>query len=314
MLRIRVFLALGVFLWCGVPSASAYWIWTPQSGKWINPKTAVKPEPKDQYAFALELFEQKQHKDALREFHKVLKHYPKSVEAAESQYYLGRIYEEQGEPYQAYKAYQKVIDTYPFSERIQEVIEHEYAIAEAYIAGKYSSGMRAALSEDPAIEILRQIIENSTYGPMAPQAQYKLGLVLKSKMRYYEAEEAFQRVISNYPQDELVASAQFQIAQCRAALSRGAFYDQGSTSQAKEKFQAFLKEHPDAELKDAAQENLEKLDERQAESGFSIGRFYEKQRQYDAARIYYEEILTVYPQSVWAAQAQERLRLMESAQ
>jgi len=31
-----------------VSPASAYWIWTPKSGKFINPKNAVKPTPKEQ--------------------------------------------------------------------------------------------------------------------------------------------------------------------------------------------------------------------------------------------------------------------------
>lgn len=312
MARLKAAVLAAFFLVCSTGTAGAYWIWTPRSGKFINPKAAVKQDPKEQFSFALELFEQKQYAEAQREFQKVLKHFPKSLEAAESRYYIGRIYEEESDPYKAFKAYQHVIDTYPFSERIQEIIERQYAIAEGYIAGRYASGLRTALSEDPAIEILEQVIENSSFGPLAPKAQYKLGLVLKSKMRYYEAEDAFGRLLANYPQDELVESAKFQIAQCRAALSRGASYDQGATREAKEKFQEFLKEHPDAELTREAKNNIERLNERQAESSFSVGRFYEKQRQYEAARIYYQDLIAAYPHSPWASQAQERLRHMEA--
>ncbi|MCG8432022.1 MAG: outer membrane protein assembly factor BamD [Candidatus Omnitrophica bacterium] len=304
---------IALLVFTAVPPAYAYWIWTPKTGKWVNPKLEAKPDPKEQFELAHEAFENKRYKEAIREFRKVLKHYPKSVEASESQYYLGRIHEAQERYFAAYQAYQKVIDTYPFSERIQEINQREFDIARAYISGKASGRLRATLDEDPAIVILNKVIENSTFGPLAPQAQYELGLVLKGKMRYYEAEEAFKQVLSNYPASDLVPAAEFQIAACRAALSRGASYDQGAASEAKERFEEFIQEHPSAELSEEARENIGRLNEREAESGFSVGRFYEKQKQFDAARIYYEEVIKTYPGSSWALQARERLRLMELA-
>ena len=79
--------------------------------------------------------------------------------------------------------------------------------------------------ENPAIEIFGKVVENSTYGPLAPKAQYKLGLVLKGLMRYYEAEEEFNKVVSRYPDSEWSAAAKFQIASCRSNLSKGFAYD-----------------------------------------------------------------------------------------
>ena len=72
--------------------------------------------------------------------------------------------------------------------------------------------------ENPAIEIFSKVVENSTYGPLAPAAQYKLGLVLKWLLRYYEAEEAFNKVVSSYPDSEWAGAAKFKIASCRAAV------------------------------------------------------------------------------------------------
>lgn len=165
--------------------------------------------------------------------------------------------------------------------------------------------------ENPAIEIFSKVIENSTYGPLASKAQYKLGLVLKGLSRYYEAEEAFNKVISNYPDSEWVEAAKFQIASCRQALSRGPAYDQGAAREAKEKFEEFLREHPDAVLSQEAEKNIEQLKEKEAESNYTIGRFYEKQKDYKSAKIYYEELVNNYAESQWAAKAKERLEALE---
>lgn len=302
-----------IFLGLTVNPAYSFWIWTPKTGKWINPKTAVKSTPQEQFAFAVGRYEAKKYVEAKHEFKKFLKAYPKSSEAAESQYYLGLIEETSGNLYEAYLAYQKVIDKYPFSERIQEVIQREYKIAEEFMAGKKRKAMGISFPvENPAIEIFTKIIENSTYGPLAANAQYKLGLVLKGLARYYEAEEAFNKVISNYPDSEWAGAAKFQIAVCRQAVSRGPDYDQGATKEAKEKFENFVREHSDAALSSDAEKNIEKLKEKEAESKYNIARFYEKQKAYEAAKVYYSDIIKNYPNSgMWAAMALERLQVLE---
>jgi outer membrane protein assembly factor BamD len=165
--------------------------------------------------------------------------------------------------------------------------------------------------ENPAIEIFQKVVENSTYGPLAPKAQYKLGLVLKGASRYYEAEEAFNKVLSNYPESEWVEAARFQIASCKASVSRSPDYDQGGAKEAKEKFEEFVREHPDAVLSRDAEKNIQQLNEREAESDYSIARFYEKQKAYESARVYYNNIITNYPDSPWAARAMERLNILE---
>ena len=295
-----------------VSPAYPYWIWTPKTGKWINPKHQVKPTPKEQFDFAKAFYDEKKYEDAKREFKNLLRKYPKSLEASESQYYLGLIEEAQGNLYEAYQAYQKVIDKYPFSERIQEIIEREYKIAERFMAGEKRKAMGVTLPLDnPAIEIFTKVVENSSFGSLAPKAQYKLGLVLKSQLRYYEAEDAFNKVISNYPDSEWVEPSKFQLAACRAAVSRGSAYDQGAAQEAKQKFEEFVKEHPEAALSQEAEKNINQLKEKEAEASYNIARFYEKQKIYESARIYYNDTVNNYPDSVWAVRASERLRLME---
>ncbi len=308
----RLILAIITIFILSVSPAYPYWIWTPKTGKWVNPKTTVKTTPKEQFDFAKGFYDIKNYEEAKREFKKLLKSYPKSAEAAESQYYLGLIEEAQGNLYEAYQAYQKVIDKYPFSERIQEIIEREYKIGEAFMGGEKRKAIGMTLPvENPAIEIFTKVVENSTYGPLAAVAQYKLGLVLEGLVRYYEAEEAFNKVITNYPNSEWVEAAQFQIASCRAAVSRSPDYDQGAFKEAKDKFEEFVREHPDAVLSGDAEKNIEKLKEKEAEANFNTGRFYEKQKAYEAARIYYEDVISNYPDSVWAAKALERLQITE---
>jgi len=306
-------LILFLLIFCLTTSnAYPYWLWTPKTGKWVNPKHAVKGTPKEQFDFTMEFYNGKKYRDAIREFKKLIKAYPKSAEAAESQYYVGRSEEAQGRLYEAFQAYQKVIDKYPFSERIQEIIEREFAIADKFMSGEKRKAMGITLPvENPAIEIYTKIVENSTYGPLAPKAQYRSGLVLQSLARYYEAEDAFNKVITNYPNSEWVTPAKFQVASCRASVSQGTDYDRGAAEEAKQQFEEFVKEHPDAKLSEEAEKNLTELRDEEAASNYNIGIFYEKQKAWESARIYYKEIIDTYPDCAWAKKAEERLKDLE---
>jgi outer membrane assembly lipoprotein YfiO len=130
-------------------------------------------------------------------------------------------------------------------------------------------------------------------------------------MRYYEAEDAFNKVISNYPTSEWADAAKFQLAACRAAVSRGPDYDQGAAKEAENKFEEFVREHPDAVLSREAELNIKELRNKEAEANYNTARFYEKQGAYEAAKIYYEDVISNHEETTWSAKAMERLRVIE---
>ncbi|MBM3254518.1 MAG: hypothetical protein FJZ16_09715, partial [Candidatus Omnitrophica bacterium] len=67
----------------------AYWIWTPESGKWVNPKYAVKDSPEEQFEYAMAYYIAKDYKKSLSEFEKLVRYYPLSRFAPEAQLYIG---------------------------------------------------------------------------------------------------------------------------------------------------------------------------------------------------------------------------------
>jgi len=138
-------------------SASAFWIWTPQSKKWTNPKYAPKESPQEQLAFAKSYYDAEDYETAMREFNKLIKHYPDAVETPEAQFYAGLCLEEMGKYYEAYQAYQKVIAKYPFSTRTQDVLEREYILAQKLVDYRTSFVGINMTGENAAVEIFRRI-------------------------------------------------------------------------------------------------------------------------------------------------------------
>jgi outer membrane protein assembly factor BamD len=295
-------------------SAYAIWIWTPESGKWINPKYAVKDTPAEQLEWALEFYNSQDYDRAIAEFRKLIRHYPKSYQASEAQYYLGKCWEEKGDLYRAFLEYQKVIDIYAFSQRMDEIIEKEYEIAERFLKGEKRKlwGVSIPVIENPAIEIFRKVVENAPFGKYAALAQYKVGLSLKATGEFDLARDEFQKVVDRYPDSEWAEAAKFQIALCASRSSLRPDYDQTQTREARERFEKFLKAHPDAELSQEAQGRLNELVNKEAESAYNVAVFYERQKKIEAAKVYYRWLLNDYPQTRWADKAREKLRELDN--
>lgn len=293
--------------------AFAYWVWTPESGKWENPKYAAKDTPEEQLVYAKKFYDEKNLKDSLREFKKLLKYYPLSKEAPTAQYYVGRIMENLDNPYEAFKAYQKVIDTYPYTELVDDVIEREYNIADAFFSGKKIKiiGKWQIPAKDKAIEIFKAVADNSPYGKYADKAKFKAGMAYKDLADYNSAILMFKDLIDRYPNSEIIDMARFQLAECSRLLSVKPDYDQTPTNLARKEFEDFLKKHPESEMADDAKQVVDKLKSREAENAYKIAQFYEARRAPESAIIYYKEIVRNYPDTEWAKKAQERLNELE---
>lgn len=295
-----------------VDISSAFWIWTPKDKKWTNPKWSAKNTPQEQFKYAKEILDSGDYKNAHIEFRKLIRHFPESLEAADAQFYIGECLEKMDKLYDAYLAYQKVIDKYAFNTRVDEILERQFKIAETLTSTKDKILGIDFPQYYNAITIYRKIIENAPYNAkFAPLSQYKIGLILKSISDFDEAKKEFEKVISSYPESEWAEAAKFQVAQSASLASLKSDYDQELTKDAKERFQEFLQKHPDAELSQQAQEQIQSLTEKEAEKDFSVGQFYEKQMAYASAKIYYEDVIKKYPNSVWAQKSLERLHILK---
>ncbi|UCC95130.1 MAG: outer membrane protein assembly factor BamD [Candidatus Omnitrophota bacterium] len=297
--------------------AYAFWIWSPKTKKWKNPQYSALATPYLQYREALKHFENKDYKKAYKEFKKLLIHYPDAKKAAEAQYYLGLCLEELGKPYDAFLEYQKVIDSYPNSTHINEVVERQYHIGEHFLNRSPKRWLGVSyydFVDHPAIEIFTRIVEKTPYSPYASKAQYKLGLLFLKLGRYEEARDAFQKVTDSYPDSQWAIPAKYQLAITIAKIFPGEDYDSSPIEEAQKRLDEFIQAHPDAEISSVAEEQLDTLRNKEAKKNFEIAEFYARQQKFNAARIYYEVVVKNYPESQYAQEAHSKLRELKDTQ
>lgn len=313
MRRYFFIILAAVAVFTAAPSAHAYWIWTPQTGTWINPKWAVKDTPQEQFDWAMKFYDSKDYKKAADEFQKLVRYYPQAELSAEGQYFAGKSYEGLEEYEQAFNAYQKAIETYPFSKRLDEMMELQYEIANKFYLGEKVRlwGIPTFPSVYRAIEMYQKVIDNAPYGNFADQALYKMGECYKKAGDFQQARLTFQKLVDEHPESKLAEEANFQVGLCASQASLKPSYDQSETDSALQEIEDFSKRHPESNLTGEADKMRQSLREKKALSDYNIADFYWRQGQYKSAEVYYKSIVDTLPDTDTAKKAQERLDIIE---
>jgi len=309
-LFLAVLLAALMFL---ANNACAYWVWTPETKKFINPKYAVKDSPKEQFEWGMSFYDAKNYQRAATEFEKLTKQYEYSEYAAKAQYYVGLAYENLHKYYQAFLAYQKAIENFPNIENIDEIVERQYNIGNFYLAKSSPKlfGTDILTSTDRAVEVYKKVVDNAPFGKFADKAQFNMGEALKKAERYDEALPAFQRLSEDYPNSMLAARAKYEAAYCAYRASLKPAYDAGPTDKAVQAFEDFTLTNQDSELAQQAKDTVQRLKDRGAEKSLLTAQFYERIKKYKGAIVYYKDILTRFPECSYIHTAQAKIDVLK---
>ncbi len=128
--------------------------------------------------------------------------------------------------------------------------------------------------------------------------------------QYPEAVPVYQQVIRDY-QGEWTGTAQFQLALSWYKQIRGTDYDEKVIRQAEKEFRQYLDIEPRGEQAGQARENLRTIAEMLADKYLRIAKFYLRESEPRAARIYLGSVLMHYTDSGAAREAREIQRQLD---
>ena len=292
----------------------SFWIWSPKKDKWLN-SAAAYSGPIQELKGAMGYFDKHKYKHALKEFMKLIKRFPDSKEAAKAQYYIAVCFENVKNPYRAFLEYNKLVTTYPNSNRIQDAVAAEFRIGTEFLSWKEKRllGVPLSLFEDhPSVEIFNKIVETSPYSEYAPRALYKLGVFLMEHSRNEEAKEAFKRLIDNYPDSEFAAKARYRLALAISSSVPGPDYDQSGISEAYRRLEEIsLGNKQNGKEAKSASKEMKVIRTQEAEKDFDIASFYEKQNKFKSALVYYRIVVDKYGDTSFAETAKRKIEILK---
>jgi outer membrane protein assembly factor BamD len=168
-------------------------------------------------------------------------------------------------------------------------------------------GIPIATSMDRAVEIFAAVIRTAPYGKYTARAQFDIGLAREKQGANDAALQAYQAVIDKFPNDPIAADAQYQIGYIWFMAAKSGTKDIAATNNARQAFQDFLFRYPNSEKAAQARANLQQLERKTTKSSFDVARYYDRQKAYRAAVIYYNEVIRQQPGSAESEKAKRRI-------
>ena len=317
-----VFLAALVVLLLVPARLAADLVWTPEGG-WKVQGGALAVFTGEEGRNALDAMNKARTAEeagrqgtALKQYGIVIKKYPNSVYAAEALYRTGLIQQKRRQYHKAFLTYQSMVSRYPNSEKFNQVIGEQYRIASDLSEGKrvmIFSWLPGFKNRDRAIGYFETIVQTAPYSDYAPLALMNAARGYKRMSETEAAIDALDRMINTYPRNVLTSDAYLKIAETHASLVDGPAYDQNSTKEAITYYEDYMILFPGDSGMASAEQGLAKMKTVLASSKLTMADYYYKyRRNYKAAKVFYNEAITVYPDSPVAAEAREKLVIVEA--
>jgi outer membrane protein assembly factor BamD len=304
--------------------ARADLVWTPEGG-WQLEGGVLSGLAETEGRNAIDLMnkgraaEEKGHSStAISYYTKAVKKYPNSIWAPEALYRTAQLRFLRKQYYKAFDDYQRIIGTYPSTKRFDEIIGRQYHIATILLNGGRNHFFFALIpgftNREKGVEDCEQIVLNAPYNTYSPLALLESASGQRRAGNIEEAIDALDRFINSYPQNIMAPDAYLKLAQMNAALVDGPDYDQASTKEAITYYQDFMILFPGDHNIGAAEQGLADMKQTLAESKIKMADFYfYKRSNFVAARVFYNEAITSYPDSNVATLAKKRLAAVEAA-
>jgi outer membrane assembly lipoprotein YfiO len=312
---ILIMLFFSIYCVLFVGKIFAYWEWTPETNKWTNPKYYVGETSLEQWTIAMDIYKTEDYESALREFQKLLENFPTSQEAPEAQFMIGDCQEKLELPYEACQSYQEVIDKFPSTNRLKEISERQKKIADYFYNKKSddmsikekAKGIFAISNWEKAANIYQMAIKNYPYYEKADEVQFRIANCYMKLGKYEIARIEFEKLSSQYSDSKWIEESEYLKSVCWLNESIKFPNSEQIFENAIKNFEGFINRYPLSEFADAAKTELKNLNSRKSERIYEIARFYEKNKEPNAAKIYYLQIIEQFPDSIWAEHSKSRL-------
>ncbi|PYL60638.1 MAG: hypothetical protein DMF31_04035, partial [Verrucomicrobia bacterium] len=248
-------------------------------------------------------------KRALKAYKTLIKHHPKDSLAPAALYRGAQLQEQLHEYTPAADSFRELVEKYPTSPHFEDAIEAQFRIGELYLNGKKLKvlGIPLASSLDRAVTIFANVVRTAPYGKYTARAQFDIGLAREKQGANDAALQAYQAVADKFPNEPVAVDAQYQIGYIWFTAAQTGTKDAAAATNAKTAFQDFLFHYPKSEKAAQARADLDILEHKQTANSYTVAKFYDKQKYYRAAVIYYNEVIRQQPGSEESNQAKKRI-------
>ena len=308
---IRVILVLiAVVFFVPEPSGASIIFKPGQKAEYVPPgEEEISGNAAEMYQTAQSAEKENNLKRAIRAYRTLVKRHPKDALAPNALFRAAQLQEQTHQYTPAANSYLQLVERYASSAHFDEAIEGPVRVGEIFLNGKKLKvlGIPIASALDRAVTIFANVVRTAPYGRYTARAQFNIGMAREKQGANDAAIQAYQAVVDKFPNEPIAVDAQYQIGYIWFTASQLGTNDAAAANNAKTAFQDFLFHYPKSEKAPQAHKNLDILEHKQTNNSFKVAKFYDKQKYYRAAVIYYNEVIRQQPGSEESNMAQKRI-------
>lgn len=267
------------------------------------------------------LFQQKEYSEAAGKFKSAAGRWPDSVLEEDALFLLGESYFFADRYAKAQDAYDNLLKKYDNSRYLDTVDKRLFTIGR-YWEERHQANPQWPIvpnltdKEQPwfdtfgnALKAYETIRMKDPTGPLADDSIVATANAYFRKGRFEDAAYYYDMLRKEYPRSDHQLQAHVLGLQSKLRVYQGELYDGTPLSQAEEIAKQTLVQFPDRLGPEQARvaQTRDRIVEERAERDWAIARYYDRRKQFGAARIYYQYIVKDYPLTQAAEKARARL-------
>jgi outer membrane protein assembly factor BamD (BamD/ComL family) len=283
-------------------------IWDGQ--KWVSAPTPQPGTPAGELEIIRQLIDQNENDDAIEAAERFLQQWPIHPGSEEAMNLAGQAEMNRGNFWNAYNDwFERQVTNYPNGQFFDRALDREFRIAEAFLEGRKRKVWKIfrLSAEEEGLDMLLRIASHAPGTEIAERALMRAADWHFSNENYDDAVDAYDAFVNTNPQSPRRAYAMLQAAKAELLRFQGVRWEDRPLKDARERFTVFAQAYPQAARRENIPAILQEIYLTLAHKSYQTGAFYERTKHPRAAAFYYQKTVEEYPDTQWAAQAQQRI-------
>ena len=231
---------------------------------------------------------------AIKLYDQTATRYPFAPSAAQARFRQAQLLEQEGEIEDAFEAYDKFLQRFPGSSLYITALNRQASMAQSAADGDVKSsflGLKTKLSLDKTVEMLGKVRDHAPKSRTAAKAQFTIGELYQAKRKSKEAIEAFRQLVRDQPDCPEAPEALFRVGLILMEEAARGNQNQANVDLSREAFNDYLIQYPGHSRNAEARKLLGNLGGRDLQRSFDIAEFYLKTGKTESAKVYYRDIV-----------------------
>ena len=244
---------------------------------------------------------------AAKSLNELKKNYPQIAGADLNSFLKAETLFCEGKFVKASRAYDAFLLAFPKSPLYEAALDRQFAIATAFLSGRKKPVLKFFKLKGHAegIRVMERIVERAGDAQIAVKAATAIAQNHEKRAKYDEAYVQWSFISSKWPTGQTGRDSLLAMGRCKHAAYKGPKYDNSNIISAKSYYENFVLRYPNDAAALGLDKKIAQINEQLAYKKFSLGQYYQKTGNKQAANLYYQMVITDWPGTTAGKMAKE---------